>query len=95
MDEIWFAQNFFGYVTSWTYDTINNTSTIYFTDSVVQAFVDSNLSKINFPNMTNGTPISSGNGFFVLSGDIRNSTGAWQTLAVGNYQLTGYQKFFN
>jgi hypothetical protein len=102
-NKVWFSQNYFGTITSWSYDDILNESTIYHSSSVVDAIaplvVDSaNGKQIQLmdefdPYTVVASSTSYGPGFIVYSGDVTYKTPTLRLLPEF-ITLLGYRKSF-
>ena len=95
-NKAWLAQNFFNAITTYSYSSEFNYTTVYFTSSGVlnQMFAEF-YNVCNLQGNDTYQAISYGDGFVTFSGDIRNSTGQNCSFFVDGYSLTGLIKYFS
>lgn len=99
---IWFAQNYFGAITSWSYDGGTDETTIYHSSGIIDAIAPSvvdamsakSIQLIDDPSPTfTAFSVSYGAGYIVFSGDVNSKT-LFIRMTPSNYSLPGYSKSF-
>jgi hypothetical protein len=101
---IWFSQNYFGTITSWSYDDTLNETTVYHSSDIVDAIANYVVDSFNGktillldefdPDIVVASASSYGAGFIVYSGDATNQA-VQMRLFPQNITLPGYKKSFN
>jgi hypothetical protein len=100
---VWLAQNYFSTVTSWSYDSLTNETTVNHSSGVVDAITagidpmsGDYMSLVDYDDPYTGFQsysVSYGAGYIVFSGDL-NSKNLFLRMMPSEYSLPGLQKSF-
>jgi hypothetical protein len=100
---VWLAQNYFSTVTSWSYDSLTNETTVNHSSGVVDAITagidpmsGDYMNLVDYADPYTGfqsSSVSYGAGYIVFSGDL-NSKNLFLRMMPSEYSLPGLQKAF-